>query len=251
MFEWLKFWEGPAVVIGVIVIPGLVAAGLFLMPFLDRRLERKIWRRPIPALAVAIVVFGMVFLGVKSHMDDKEGTTAQQITQQHEDEKAYSAAPFEPYSNGPDASSAGPAIAQSADPLVSKGKGIFNDRGCSACHGDNGVGTALAPSLVGITAKLPQDRLVALLQNPNAKMKAGGMPSVEASPDEMTALIAYLRVLGKSANSTASIDPARSLPDLSNTYPSRSSLIEDPATMHVRSLRATAGATKHGENLGF
>ncbi len=33
MFEWLKFWEGPAVVVGVVVIPGLVAAALFLMPF--------------------------------------------------------------------------------------------------------------------------------------------------------------------------------------------------------------------------
>ena len=252
MFEWLKFWEGPAVVIGVIVIPGLVAAGLFLMPFLDRRLERKIWRRPIPALAVAVVVFGMVFLGAKSQMDDKEGPTAQQLTQQHEDEKTYSAAPFEPYSNTPDASSAGPAIAQSADPLVSKGKGIFNDRGCSACHGDNGTGTALAPSLVGITAKLPQDRLVALLQNPNAKMKAGGMPSVKASPDEMTALIAYLRVLGRSTlNSSASIGPVRSLPDSNNTYTNRSFLIEGSATIQIRSLRARAGATKHGENLGF
>jgi hypothetical protein len=28
-------------------------------------------------------------------------------------------------------------------------------------------------------------------------MKAGGMPSVDASPDEMTALIAYLGSLGK------------------------------------------------------
>ena len=57
--------------IGVVVIPGLLAAAFFLMPFLDRRLERKIWRRPIPALAVAIVVFGMVFLGIKSQIDDR------------------------------------------------------------------------------------------------------------------------------------------------------------------------------------
>jgi ubiquinol-cytochrome c reductase cytochrome b subunit len=210
MFEWLKFWEGPAVVLGVIVIPGLVAAGLFLLPFLDRRLERKIWRRPIPALSVAIVVSGMVFLGVRSQLDDKEGPTAQQLTQQHADEMAYSATPFEPYTKAPEGASSGATIAQTADPLVSKGKGIFNDRGCSACHGDNGTGTALAPSLVGIAQKLPSDRLVALLQNPNARMKAGGMPTVDASPEEMTALVAYLRALGKgtgNSSTTASSAP--------------------------------------------
>src|SRR5579863_9489063 len=97
MFEWLKYWEGPGVVVGVVVIPGLVAAGFFLMPFLDRRLERKIWRRPIPALAVAIVVAGMISLGLKSQIDDQLPTVAQQLAKQHQEEKAYSSAPFEPY----------------------------------------------------------------------------------------------------------------------------------------------------------
>jgi ubiquinol-cytochrome c reductase cytochrome b subunit len=206
MFEWLKFWEGPTVVVGVVVIPGLIAAGMFLLPFLDRRLERKIWRRPIPALAVTMVVFGMVFLGVRSQIDDKEAPTARQLAQQHEDEKAYSSTPFEPYTKAPEGTSTGSAPAQTADPLVSKGKGIFNDRGCNACHGDNGTGTALAPSLVGITQKLPQDRLIALLHNPNAKMTAGGMPPVDASKDEMTALLAYLNALGgHSPNSSATL----------------------------------------------
>jgi ubiquinol-cytochrome c reductase cytochrome b subunit len=214
MFEWLKFWEGPAVVLGVVVIPGLIAAGMFLLPFLDRRLERKIWRRPIPALAVTIVVSGMVFLGVRSHIDDKEGSTARQLAQQLEDEKAYSATPFEPYTKAPEGTSAGAAIAQIVDPLVSKGKGIFNDRGCSACHGDNGTGTALAPSLVGITSKLPQDRLIALLHNPDARMKAGGMPAVDASSEEMKALLAYLATLGShGASSSATLSISQKMRD--------------------------------------
>jgi ubiquinol-cytochrome c reductase cytochrome b subunit len=204
MFEWLKFWEGPAVVVGVVVVPGLLACGFFLMPFLDRRLERKIWRRPIPALAVSVVVFGMVYLGVKSQIDDGQGQTAQQLARQHEEEKAFCAAPFEPYTKAQPASTTPAAAALIADPLIAKGKGIFTDRGCSACHGDNGTGTPLAPSLVGITSKLSQDRLVALLHNPNARMKAGGMPSVDASSEEMNALLAYLKTLaGASPNSSA------------------------------------------------
>src|SRR6516162_6280331 len=97
MFEWLKFWEGPTVVISIVVIPGLIAGAFFLMPFLDRKLERKPWRRPIPALAVAMVIAGMVFLGVKSQIDDKQGPIAAQLALQHEQEEAYSKAPFEPY----------------------------------------------------------------------------------------------------------------------------------------------------------
>jgi len=216
MFQWLKYWEGPGVVLGVIVIPGLIAAGFFLMPFLDRRLERKIWRRPIPALAVAIVVSGMVSLGIKSQMDDQRPPVAQQIAQQQEEEKAYSAAPFEPYTAGKGAVAAKTTAISAVDPLVRKGKDLFTDRGCSACHGDNGSGSALAPTLVGITTKLPKDRLAALLHNPNAKMKAGGMPEVDATPDEMEALIAYLGSLGKpapDARSAATAIPPRIHPD--------------------------------------
>jgi mono/diheme cytochrome c family protein len=197
MFQWLKYWEGPAVVIGVVVIPGFVAAAFFVLPFLDRRLERKIWRRPIPALAVAIVVAGMISLGIKSQIDDQLPTVAQQLARQHEDEKVYSAAPFEPYTASTGVAPTKTTAVSVIDPLVHKGKDVFTERGCGACHGDDGTGSALAPSLVGIADKFPQERLAALLHNPNSRMKAGGMPTVDASPDEMDALIAYLASLGK------------------------------------------------------
>jgi ubiquinol-cytochrome c reductase cytochrome b subunit len=201
MFQWLKYWEGPAVVIGIIVVPGLVAAGFFLMPFLDRRLERKIWRRPIPALAVAIVVCGMIGLGIKSQVDDARPPVAQQLARQHEEEKAYSAAPFEPYTDSTGEVGAN-AATPSLDPLVARGKGIFTERGCSACHGENGVGTAVAPSLVGVTSRFSKDGLVSLLHHPSPKMKAGGMPDVDVPNAEMDALIVYLGSLGKPASSS-------------------------------------------------
>src|SRR6202790_3633987 len=70
MFEWLKFWEGPKVVFAVVIVPGLPAMLFFLLPFLDRSLERRPWRRPIPVLAAAFVILGMVYLGARSHIDD-------------------------------------------------------------------------------------------------------------------------------------------------------------------------------------
>jgi len=200
MFEWLKFWEGPRVVIGIVVIPGLLALIFFLMPFLDRKLERRPWRRPIPALAVAIVILGMVYLGVRSQIDDREGPIAAQLAHQAEEERAYTAAPFQPYIEPSGGMVAVGLPAGSVDPLVAQGKGIFIEHGCVGCHGATGIGSAAAPSLVGVTQKFNKEQLDALLRNPNARMRAGRMPALGDAPaSEVAALVAYLGALGTPA----------------------------------------------------
>jgi ubiquinol-cytochrome c reductase cytochrome b subunit len=216
MFEWLKYWEGPKVVFAVVVIPGLLAALFFLMPFLDRKLERRPWRRPIPVLAVAFVMLGIIYFGVKSEYDDQhDAAVSSQLAKQDQQEKAYTAAPFEPYvespgGTGPLALPIGPV-----NPLVSHGKGIFEAHGCSGCHGATGAGTTAAPTLVGITTKFPQVQLIGLLHDPTAKMRAGHMPAVDISAEDMSALLSYLAVLGtNAANVPASsgVSPSQPLP---------------------------------------
>lgn len=200
MFEWLKFWEGPAVVFAVVVVPGILALLFFLLPFLDRRLERRPWRRPIPLLAVAFVVVGMIYLGAKSHMDDQhDPSIAGQLAIQDQQEKAYSAAPFLPYIESPGTAVPLPPASGPVNPLVAHGKGLFESNGCSACHGETGMGATAAPSLAGVTSKFPEPQLIALLHNPNAKMRAGNMPAVDLSTDDMSSLVAYLGVVGTSA----------------------------------------------------
>ena len=197
MFEWLKYWEGPRVVFAVVVVPGLLAAAFFLMPFLDRKLERRPWRRPIPVLAVAFVVVGMVYLGAKSRLDDtRDPIAARQIALQDKQEQAYSVAPFVPYTESPGGTSpaAGPV-----NPVIAEGRGIFESHGCSGCHGDAGAGGPIAPALVAITQKIPEAQLAVLLQRPSDAMRAGKMPAVDISPTQMTALMAYLGALGTSA----------------------------------------------------
>ena len=200
MFEWLKYWEGPKVVFAVVVIPGLLAALFFLIPFLDRKLERRPWRRPIPVLAVAFVMLGIIYFGVKSEYDDRhDPAVSSQLSKQDQQETAYTAAPFEPYvespgGTGPLALPIGPV-----NPLISHGKGIFEAHGCSGCHGATGTGTTAAPTLVGITAKFPPAQLIGLLHDPTAKMRAGHMPAVDISADDMSALLSYLSVLGTNA----------------------------------------------------
>jgi len=199
MFQWLKYWEGPKVVLAVVVVPGLLALAFFLIPFLDRSLERRPWRRPIPVLAVAFVVFGMVFLGARSHIDDKRDPgTAAQIATQEAQEKAYTAEPFEPYVESPGGTPAPASATGPSNPQVSRGKAVFTAHGCAGCHGEAGAG-GIATKLVGISAKYPAAQLTALLHDPNAQMRAGKMPAVDVSSADMAALVAYLGVLGTSA----------------------------------------------------
>ncbi len=199
-FEWLKLWEGPKAVIAVVVTPALLAALFFLLPFLDRSLERRPWRRPIPVLAVGIVLVGIFFLGIRSRIDDEDDpTVAAQLARQAEQERAYTKAPFRPYIESPGATGPLALPTGPVNPLVSQGRGVFQSEGCSGCHGDTGMGTMVAPSLEGITTKFSGPQLTALLHNPNAAMRAGHMPSFDISNSDMSALLAYLGVIGTAA----------------------------------------------------
>ncbi len=197
MFEWLKFWSSRMEVFAVIVIPAILALLFFLMPFLDRKLERRPWRRPIPLLAVSFVLVGMIFLGFKSHLDDlRDHSVAEQLAFQEKQAEDYTKAPFIPTM---ESASGQPLAAGPVDPLIAKGRAIFNAKGCSGCHGQMGTGTAQAPSLVGVTIKYPLPQITELIHHPNARMLAGHMPSFDLSTPEMASLFSYLGSLGTSA----------------------------------------------------
>ncbi len=230
-FEWLKFWEGPKVVFAVVITPAVLAALFFLLPFLDRDLERRPWRRPIPVLAVAIVIVGIFFLGIRSRVDDDDdATTAAQLALQAKQEKAYTAAPFHPYIESPGAT--GPLALPSGpvNPLVSRGRGVFEAQGFSGCHGDVGMGTMVAPSLQGITTKYPGPQLAALLRNPNAAMRAGHMPAFDISNSNMSALLAYLGVIGTSAANVQPTSGSVSQPPSAAAVPQAAPAPTAPAT---------------------
>jgi mono/diheme cytochrome c family protein len=141
----------------------------------------------------------MVFLGFKSHLDDlRDQSVAAQLAFQDKQTEQYTEAAFHPRM---ESASGAPISSAPADPLVAKGKEIFDSKGCSGCHGDSGTGTAAAPSLVGITSKYPAPQLTELLHHPNAAMLAGHMPAFDLSSTDMAALFSYLDSLGKDSAS--------------------------------------------------
>ncbi len=244
MFEWLKFWSSRMEVFAVVVIPAILALLFFLMPFLDRKLERRPWRRPIPLLAVSIVLVGMIFLGFKSHLDDlHDHSVAEQLAFQEKQAEDYTKAPFIPSMVS---ASGQPLASGPVDPLVARGRGVFNAKGCSGCHGQNGTGTALAPSLVGVTAKYPLPQITELLHHPNPRMLAGHMPSFDMPTPEMAALFSYLSSLGTSA---ANVPAAAAAPEGAAPTVSEAAAVEGAAVPAAGAAVKMSAAAVAGEQI--
>ncbi len=193
IFQWLKYWHGAGAIIGVLIIPTLLVLAVLALPFLDRGVERRPWKRPVAMGAYAFLMFSLIGLGLRSqYLDRHDPGVAQKLAAQKEEEDKYARQPFEPELASASLVAANVAL---ADPLAAKGKIIFETQSCNACHGDNGVGTAAAPALAGAKAKFSPDQMGEILKHPTAKMTAGGMPPVELPPDDLKALIAYVESL--------------------------------------------------------
>jgi ubiquinol-cytochrome c reductase cytochrome b subunit len=193
IFQWLKYWHGAASLIGILIIPTVLAVAIVALPFLDRSIERHPWKRPVAMGAYAFVLFALVGLGLRSQYVDKHDPgVAQQLAKQKTEEEEYTRKEFEPELSSASLAAANVAL---ADPLAAKGKAIFEGQSCNACHGDGGVGTAAAPALLNIAAKVSPEQLAEMFKHPTAKMTTGGMPPVELPPDDLKALIAYVESL--------------------------------------------------------
>jgi ubiquinol-cytochrome c reductase cytochrome b subunit len=205
MFQWLKYWKGWSTVIGAFIIPAILIGLVFLLPFLDRGLERRPWRRPIPVGGVFIILVSLLWLGMTSRLEDsRDATVAAQLAEQDQQEHAYFYSAFKPYSAP---SPSGRVASTSEDPTVAQGKGIFDSHGCSGCHGESGGG-AIGPSLKHITAQYPPAQLTALLKAPRANMTAAGMVPLTLDPGQMAALVSYLSSLGGTSAASAAAPPA-------------------------------------------
>jgi len=188
VFEMLKYFPGSLEVVGILVIPGVIFALLILAPFLDTSPERRPWKRPLAMGLYSAVLLGMMALGYLSFWQDSHTPAiAKQLQKQNQEIAAYMRAPFKPQVIG-----ATPAAAPSANPLVTQGRTVFTGQGCNSCHGDNGAGTSLAPSLAGIGSKFPPDKLAGIIRKPTPAMTAAGMPAFSLSDTQMKALVVYL-----------------------------------------------------------
>lgn len=192
LFQWLKYWHGSGIIVGLLVIPPIIVILFVAAPFLDRRLDRRPWRRPIPVGIFAAVFIGLIVLGTLSYYDDaRDPAVAKQLALQDKQAEDYMREPFKPDVVGETASTGAPP-APNSNALAAAGQKTFESNGCNACHGQGGAGTALAPRLAGIGNKFTQEQLLNLFNHPTADMDKGGMPHFKFTIDDVKGLIAYL-----------------------------------------------------------
>jgi ubiquinol-cytochrome c reductase cytochrome b subunit len=193
MFQWLKYWEGQRVVIGIFVIPMLIAALFGGLPFLDRGGERRPWRRPFSVGAFAVLMLGLVGLGMTSYAEDRrDPAVARQLDAQRDTMRAFMSEPFEPEESARSLRGANAALAALANPLGAHGKQLFEAQACDACHGADGHGTESAPSLVGAAGRHPNGELSRVIRTPTKKMVDSGMQPIDIPDDDLAALSAYV-----------------------------------------------------------
>jgi ubiquinol-cytochrome c reductase cytochrome b subunit len=193
VFQWLKYFKGSLSIVGIVVIPTLTAILIVALPFFDRRLERRPWRRPIAVgIFLAIMATLITFGWLSRHEDQLDPAIAKQVAKQNEETEQFMREPFEPEAA---ASSLSAPVVAVLDPAAAAGKKVFGSESCDACHGENGEGTPVGPKLSGATAQKAPEELTKLLRHPTAKMIEGEMKPVEVPDEDLKALVAYIKSL--------------------------------------------------------
>jgi ubiquinol-cytochrome c reductase cytochrome b subunit len=155
LFQMLKYFPGRLEVVGAMVVPGLVAGALALLPWLDRGPVRDPRRRPLVMVGAALGVFGVVTLTALGWSDKPSSTASPDAWTMRE----------------------------------IGGRSFVAARQCSRCHSDTGV----ADPLDNTPASHGAEWLMGHVTDP--EMVAPGLrePPTAISEREAAAMVAYVQ----------------------------------------------------------
>jgi len=149
LFQLLKWFPGKLSIIPTVVLPAVIFGALFLVPFLDRKLERNPFKRPLASALLILILAGaggLIYLA--KYQDRKNPEFAEKLKQQEEEMQAFFKAPFKPQQVGAVAAVTGGAAMASTAPTLAA-----YVENCADCHGAQGEGSELGPVLTGLKDK--------------------------------------------------------------------------------------------------
>ena len=135
LFYLLRIFKWPdSVVLGTVGIPTIALVLLLALPFLDRRRERRLSRRPVAVVAFLLTVAAMGILTYKGATAEEAGAAGAEVVDQW----------IEDYNLPED---------------VREGAELFSQSGCLNCHvyGGQGASNLGAPELTEIGAQEGKD----------------------------------------------------------------------------------------------
>lgn len=154
-------------------------------------------------LAASLVVAGALYVNSQNHSSD----VGNPAVQGHFQASAASSS----LSNTPHLVNAAfpvPAPAPKSDSsaaLIKEGKQLFQAHTCSACHGQEAKGTAIAPPLAGIGHYFNEATFSSLIHHPRPPMIDKGMPPAPLSDKQTHALWTYLNSMPVPAHRAAGV----------------------------------------------
>ncbi|RMH38201.1 MAG: cytochrome bc complex cytochrome b subunit [Nitrospirae bacterium] len=158
-YQLLKYLEGPWEIVGTVVLPILFFLALLLLPWIDRRKERHpASRRAVLAAGAGFLTLVFTFLGLSLY----EVATMPRM-----------------------------------DPSVLRGKALYQELDCAACHRIHGQGGLVGPDLSYVGDKRDRDWLIRHFKDPQAVVPGSIMPAYNLSDEELNDLTNYMLSLRK------------------------------------------------------
>jgi cytochrome c553 len=165
LFQLVKYFPGNLEWVGVVVIPGLFVALLFLLPFLSGRSERRAWKRPLGTGFAGAMLIGMVVLTVLAYR-----STPPSVVVEH----------------------GGVLTSQQL-----RGRQLIIQQGCASCHVIGGEGERKGPPLDGIGQRMVTADIHFFMERPKAFNPAASMEPVipPLTHEDVEAITQYLLTL--------------------------------------------------------
>jgi menaquinol-cytochrome c reductase cytochrome b/c subunit len=161
LFYLLRIFKWPeSVFLGTVGIPTIALILLFALPFLDRRRERRLVRRPVAVVAALLVIASMGILTYKGATAEEASGEADQLAAEWTE-------------------------AQGLSETASQGALLFAQSGCLSCHMYEGTGGTVGPELTDEGQRgRGKEWQIEHLKDPDSKTPGSSMPAFTDFTDE-------------------------------------------------------------------
>lgn len=153
-YQLLKYVKGPWEIVGTVALPVLFYLTLFLLPWLDRHPERRPFsRRVVIGAGAAFLVMVFTLLTISLREVASLPVTS---------------------------------------PSVLRGKALYQELDCAACHRVHGTGEAGGPDLSYVGDTRDRGWLIQHFKDPKSVVPGSGMPAYRLSEQEVNDLTDYM-----------------------------------------------------------
>lgn len=168
LFQILHYFTRQWEIMGTLIVPGAMVVLLFILPWLDRGIQRNPFRRPWVCGITLCMVLLTAYLGVVPVLDDRNEEKARARVER---------------------------IIPTLSPDLREGRRIYERQSCDICHGIDGSGSPSGPSLTDLRKRYSVRYIGEHIADPHKHNPRSDMPKTELSKKDSDLLVNYLLTL--------------------------------------------------------